>query len=231
MDNSIPFFQEKKERRLITKFTLDNLIKFHEMEHLEKYNAIKLYSAVIGGGLALLTGMNKTTIGIEGIYLKYLATSAILTVNLLVIKKLLSIRYASNNIYNEYGRRLRYLINAHTSDLTQNEIKEFNKIFVKYVGTQKIGNILPEKSVSRFEIIGISLITILFSSLYLFPIKEIFQYIAKSLSNTFIIAHVFILSTIATLFHVLFISIGIYCILKDVDKRPNIEENLEGDNE
>ncbi len=90
MPNTTPSFQDKEERRQITISSLDNLIKFHEIERMEKYNAIKFYSVFIGGGIALLAGMEKISSGVEGACLKYLAISVILIVNLLVIKKLLA---------------------------------------------------------------------------------------------------------------------------------------------
>lgn len=87
-DAHYPAFQDKEERRLITLSSMDNLLKFHEIERQEKHNALKFYSAFLGGGIILLVGISKISVGIEAEIFKYLLITIIVTINLLVVKKI-----------------------------------------------------------------------------------------------------------------------------------------------
>ncbi len=209
MAKESPAFQDKEERRLIILSSMNNLLKFHEIERQEKYNTLKFYSTFLGGGIALLVGISKISTGLEAEILKNISITIIVMINLLVIKKLIAVRGASNNIYHEYGRRLRFLLNSHSEDLDEIGCEELNNTFKKYIDTQKEGPLLPKYSVDTFEVKGLSFITVLFSLSYWLPISKLFSiWIAIML----------------TFFHAIAIIIFTFKIINDATKMPNISQ-------
>jgi len=211
-----PAFQDKEERRLITLASMDNLIEFHKIERQEKYNALKFYAAFLGGGIALIAGISKLSIGIEAEVFKYISAVIVVTINLIITKKLVAVRGASNNIYHEYGRRLRYLLNSHSNDLTADEKALMNQAFQRYIDAQKEGPLFPKNSVDGFEVKGFLLITIFFSCYFWFPINNI----AKNIFSISACA-VFIFA-LAHVLMVAYLSIKIWI---DSYKMPNISFN------
>jgi hypothetical protein len=171
-----PSYQDKEERRLITLSSMDNLLKFHEVERNEKHNTLKFYAVFLGGGLTLVFGMAKFSFGIKAALLEFIAITVIILINFLAIKKLLSVRGASNNIYHEYGKRLRFLLNSHSSDLDARGKKEINFAFKKYIDEQKSGDYLPKHSADTYEIYGFYVMNIIFSLAYIIPLVDIFKY-------------------------------------------------------
>lgn len=213
MHKGSPAFQDKEERRLITLSSMDNLLKFHEIERQEKYNALKFYSAFLGGGIALLVGISKISTGIEAEIFKYLSITIIVTITFLVAKKLIAVRGASNNIYHEYGRRLRFLLNSHSSDLDENGKIELSNTFQKYIDTQKIGPLLPKYSVDAFEVKGLLFITVLFSTSFWIPLSEFTKTVLNMpscLAVVLLIVHLVVVISIS------------FIIINDAVKMPNI---------
>ncbi len=199
-----PSYNDKEERRLITLSSMDNLLKFHEIERSEKYNTLKFYAVFLGGGLTLVFGMAKFSFGFKAALLELTAITVILLINFLAIKKLLSVRTASNNIYHEYGRRLRHLLNSHSSDLNEEEKETLDIAFQKYIDVQKKDNnlmtqlkekmkdeeknkkeihtlkhkiFLPTHSADTYEIFVFSWMNIMFSLAYAIPLVEIYKYL------------------------------------------------------
>jgi hypothetical protein len=213
---SSPAFQDKEERRLITLASMDNLLKFHEIERQEKYNALKFYSAFIGGGIALLVGISKVSIGIDALIYKYLSITIIVTINLLVAKKLIAVRGATNNIYHEYGRRLRFLLNSHSSDLDDDGLAKLRYAFQKYIDAQKQGPLLPKHSADTFEVKGLIFITVLFSLSFWLPVNE---FIVSVLSGP-------VCASIAlTFIHVFTVFYFALSIVGGASRMPNISSN------
>jgi len=214
-----PAFQDKEERRLITLASMENLIEFHKIERQEKYNALKFYAAFLGGGIALIAGISKLSEGIEAEIFKYISTVIVVTINLIITKKLIAVRGASNNIYHEYGRRLRYLLNTHSNDLNDDEKASMNQAFQKYIDAQKEGPLFPKHSVDGFEVQGFLFITIVFSLYFWFPINRIAECISQvSPCSTFIVAIIMF----AHMLIVVHFSIDIW---KNASKMPNISSN------
>ncbi|KJZ16440.1 hypothetical protein TW85_00185 [Marinomonas sp. S3726] len=214
MHQESPAYQDKEERRLITLASMDNLLKFHEIERQEKHNALKFYSAFLGGGIALLIGISKISTGIEAEIFKYI--TIILIINLLVVKKLVAVRGASNNIYHEYGRRLSFLLDSHSSDLDTAGKNELDFAFQKYIRAQKLGPLLPKHSADTFEVKGLLFITILFSFTYWLPLSEF--------SNILQIESLCV-SLFVFFFHLGAVSWLSYSILKNAMKMPNVSSN------
>ncbi len=173
-----PAFQDKEERRLIIMSSMDNLLKIHEVERNEKHNTLKFYAVFLGGGLTLVFGMAKFSFGIVSAMLEIVALAVIITINFLAIKKLISVRGASNNIYHEYGKRLRYLLSNYSSDIEKGsqEEKELDGAFKKYIDEQKLGEFLPRHSADKYEIYGFYYINILFSFIFIIPLASIYRY-------------------------------------------------------
>jgi len=173
-----PSYQDKEERRLIVLASMENLLKIHEVERNEKHNTLKFYAVFLGGGLTLVFGMTKFSIGITSALLEIIALTVIIAINFLAIKKLISVRGASNNIYHEYGKRLRYLLNHHSSDIEKNSqsYKELDYAFKKYIDEQKSGDLLPKHSADTYEIYGFYYLNILFSIIFIIPITIIAKY-------------------------------------------------------
>lgn len=179
-----PAYGDKEERRLITLASMENLLKFHEIERTEKHNSLKFYSVFLGGGLTLVFGMAKFSFGIKAIILEVIAISVILLINFLAIKKLLSVRGASNNIYHEYGKRLRLLLNSHSSDLTNNEKENIDFAFEKYIDEQKSKDFLPKASADAYEVYGFYWLNVAFSLVYIIPIIDLYRYLDIFSDNT-----------------------------------------------
>jgi hypothetical protein len=211
-----PAYQDKEERRLITLSSMDNLLKFHEIERQEKHNALKFYSAFLGGGIALLIGISKISTGIEAEIFKYISITIILIINLLVVKKLVAVRGASNNIYHEYGRRLSFLLDSHSSDLDAEGKIELDFAFQKYIRAQKLGPLLPKHSADTFEVKGLLFITILFSFTYWLPLSKFSDLLQIELLCITLVVFILHLATISWLS---------YNILKNAMKIPNVSSN------
>ncbi len=170
---SSPSFQDKEERRLIILASMDYLLRFHKIDRMEKYNAMKFYASFLGGGIALLLGVSKINVGIEQVILNLLLITIIVIINLLAMKKLIAVRGASNNIYHEHGRRLRFLLDTHSSDLDEQGIKDLKKSFVKYIDEQKSGPLLQPKSADKFEVYSFLFINVIFSLIYWIPFHKL----------------------------------------------------------
>jgi len=173
-----PSYQDKEERRIITLESMKDLLKFHEIERQEKNNTLKFYSAFIVGGIALVLGITKLDLQ-GGVYvvasIKFVSTSVIIIINYLLIKKLLAVRIASNNIYREYGERLEYLISHHRKDLDDDELCRMKLVFNKYFGTPKDPTkLLPKYSADRHEIYGLWFINLFFSLSYILPLRDLY---------------------------------------------------------
>jgi hypothetical protein len=170
---SHPHFQNQEERRLITLDSMNALLRLHETERHEKAMAIQLYSIFIGAGMALVFGIQAKTVTSEIALLKLISITTILTLNFLMIKKLLAVRAASNNIYREYGRRLRYLMKLYSKDQTIRERKRMNLAFQRYYGDPPRKSkrlILAKYSADKYEIFGLWMINCLFSLTYVIPL-------------------------------------------------------------
>ncbi|TQF70509.1 hypothetical protein [Pseudoalteromonas luteoviolacea] len=178
MANDSPSYQDKEERRLITLASMEFLLKFHEVEKKEKYNAMKFYASFLGGGIALLLGVSKLTSGIEAEILKYLLITMIMAMNFAVVKKLIAVRIASNNIYHEHGRRLRFLLESHSSDLDEKGKSNLEKAFYRYIDEQKQGPILKKGSADTFEIKVFLFVNIMLSFMYWLPINGMLGHLA-----------------------------------------------------
>ncbi len=154
---------------------VENLMKFHEIERNEKNNAIKFYTTFIAGGVALLIGLDKLDNSINDIFVKYLAISTILIINFLILRKLIAVRIASNNIYEDYGRAVSFLMTELSTLENNNEIKN---IFKNYCGTKDYKKkLLPKHSADRLEVVGLSIINILFSQCFLMPTYDLMDYL------------------------------------------------------
>ena len=179
MGAKTPSYQYKEERRLIIAESLGDLLKFHEVERQEKTTALKFYSAFMAGGIALVVALTKLQSGAEFSLIKLVAVFVIVIVNSLMIKKLLAVRQASNNIYNEYGRRLEHLIDTHSHDMKPTECEDLKtNVMQKYFGTVKD----PKKlwgsgSADKYEVYGLSLINVLFSFAMIVPLVESYRWI------------------------------------------------------
>lgn len=188
-----PSYQDKEERRLITLSSMDNLIKFHEIERNEKHNTLKFYAIFLGGGLSLVFGMSKFSFGFQSAILEFIAITVIVLINFLAIKKLLSVRSASNNIYHEYGKRLRLLLNSHSADLNESDKNDIDFAFAKYIDEQKKGDFLPPHSADTYEVYGFYYMNVLFSIAYVIPLIDIFKYF-NIIDSKYNISEIFIIS-------------------------------------
>lgn len=153
---------------------IGNLMKFHEIERNEKNNSVKFYAAFIAGGVALILGIDKLGSTVDDILIKYLAISTIVIINFLILRKLIAVRIASNNIYDDYGRAVNFLMNELSKTEGNEEIKS---IFRNYCGIKDYKRkLLPRHSADRLEIVGLSRINILFSQCFLIPTYELLEY-------------------------------------------------------
>lgn len=153
---------------------IGNLMKFHEIERNEKNNSVKFYAAFIAGGVAMIVGLDKLDNSIEDIFIKYLAISTIVIINFLILRKLIAVRIASNNIYDDYGRAVNYLMSELSTAENNDEI---SNIFKNYCGAKDYKRkLLPRHSADRLEIVGLSRINVLFSQCYLIPTYELLEY-------------------------------------------------------
>jgi len=230
---SSPAYQDKEERRQIVLASMENLLKIHDGERTEKYNTLKFYAVFLGGGLTLVFGMTKFSVGITSALLEIVALTVIIAINFLAIKKLISVRGASNNIYHEYGKRLRYLLNNHSSDIAKDSEtdKELNNAFKKYIDEQKGGDFLPKHSADTYEIYGFYYLNILFSVIFIVPIFIIAKYVGCFDEKTKIIEQIISgkvsCSCIITILAVqLAITLAVWWfgkyILANLPKTPNI---------
>ncbi len=175
-------YQDKEELRQIITNSLSDLIRFHEIEKSEKATTLKFYSVFIVGGISLIAAMTKfDQNNFTFVFIKFISIAVVISVNYLMIKKLLSGRLASNNIYNEYGKRLKYLVENHTHSPIPIKIKSLeHSVFTNYYGEIKNKKeLLPKYSADKLEIYGLFLINILFSLSFIIPFMEFILIIKK----------------------------------------------------
>lgn len=177
LEHSTPKFRDKEERRLITLSSLDGLIKFLNLERSERNSALKFYSAFIAGGGATIIALSQIYESeniIEKAGISSIVITIVIILNFLMMKKMMAVRRVSTEIYHEYGNRLRYLLDNHSTDLSKKGEKEFLNSFKKYINNAKhVEDILPKYSIDRYEIYGMYCINILFSTLFFIPGSEI----------------------------------------------------------
>lgn len=212
-----PAYQDKEERRLIILASLEILVSFFDSDRQEKYNAMKFYASFLGGGLTLFIAASKFAEKLDLVIISYLIITIIVAINFLATKKLISVRIATTNIYHEHGRRLRYLIDCYDNDLDEDGKQQFQNSFQKYIDEQIDGEVLKKGSADKFEVMTFLFINMIFSLMYVIPIKKFLV-----LYNVYD----FHVLSFLTGFHVLLTFIFCVCLVLGVNKSNDTSHKL-----
>jgi len=227
-NNGSPAFRDKEERRLIIIDSLNGLLKLIDVEKQEKYNSMKLLLMAVTGGVGLIGWSTQNTLqqNIALAFIEVIVIGSILALNYTIINKLISGRIASNEIFNEYGSRLRYLIETHLSDISfvpkEEAVSGAFKRYYSYKVKRGLGN------ADKKEIYAFMFINVLFSFILMIPLITFAGFEIQKINSAYSLTYIFHNKDFLAWFIVFIVFEAVFVYLNiDVIKRAQDKLNID----